>query len=31
LSLDRVPNCLGPCFQESEPCYTSPHPSFKPP
>jgi hypothetical protein len=31
LSLDCMPNCLGPCFQESEPCYTSPYPSFKPP
>jgi hypothetical protein len=31
LSLDRMPNRLGPCFQESEPCYTSPYPSFKPP
>jgi hypothetical protein len=31
LSLDRMPNRLGPCFQESEPCYTSPYPSLKPP
>jgi hypothetical protein len=31
LSLDRMPNRLGPCFQESEPCYTSPYPLFKPP
>jgi hypothetical protein len=29
LSLDCMPNCLGPCFQESEPCYTSPYPLFK--
>jgi hypothetical protein len=29
LSLDCMPNCLGPCFQESEPCYMLPHPSFK--
>jgi hypothetical protein len=31
LSLDHMPNCLRPCFQESEPCYTSPYPSFKQP
>jgi hypothetical protein len=24
-----MPNLLGPCFQESEPCYTLPYPSFK--
>jgi hypothetical protein len=29
LSLDRMPYHLGPCFQESEPCYTSPYPLLK--